>query len=151
MARSQRQQKILELIARQPIETQEELVDTLLAHGLKVTQATVSRDIKELGLIKTLDENSRKYRYSYMENENQKMSTKSISIFKHSVLSIDSADNLIVIKTLTGSANAAAAVVDKLDSGDILGSIAGDDTILVIAKSSQKVGAVVDALRSFLV
>lgn len=150
MPRSSRQSKILELISKKPIETQEELVDELLAHKLKVTQATVSRDIKELGLIKIMDEGTRRYKYTYIENDSQKLNNKAINIFRHSVISIDSANNLVVIKTLSGSANAAAAVIDKLDTDSILGSIAGDDTLLIVLRTNEDVSAVLSTLKGFM-
>ena len=141
-----RQLKILEIITNKAVETQEELTKELNKLDFNVTQATVSRDIKELGIIKILDGAS--YRYAQINN-NINISGKLINLFWESVISIDSANNLIVIKTLPGSANAAAMVVDKLDLKPVLGSIAGDDTLLIIVRNNEEVSAVLDTLKSF--
>jgi len=146
---SVRQSKILELIDKTPIETQEELVEQLRSHGFNVTQATVSRDIKELGLTKILENG--KYRYAYLgDSTKPNVNTKLINILRESVISVDSAGNLIVIKTLSGSANAAAMVIDKLSIDSVLGSIAGDDTLLVIVKSAKKVQEVMSTLNGLM-
>jgi len=146
---SVRQSKILELIDKTPIETQEELVEQLRSHGFNVTQATVSRDIKELGLTKILENG--KYRYAYLgDSTKPNVNTKLINILRESVISVDSAGNLIVIKTLSGSANAAAMVIDKLNIDSVLGSIAGDDTLLVIVKSAKKVQEVMSTLNGLM-
>ena len=139
----------MELIAKNSIETQEELVEQLKTHGFNVTQATVSRDIKELGLIKILENG--KYKYAYLgDGEKPNVNNKMINILRESMVSMDSAGNLIVIKTLSGSANAAAMVIDKLNIDSVLGSIAGDDTLLVIVKSNKKVHEVVNSLRALM-
>lgn len=148
MARTIRQSKILELISRKSIETQEELVEELNRHKFKVTQATISRDIKELGLIKIMD--GKNYRYAYIESEQQKLNSKLINLFRESVISINSANNLIVIRTLSGSANAAAMAIDKLNLSTILGSIAGDDTLLIVVKTNEDVEEVVNTLNGFI-
>ncbi|NLK17602.1 MAG: arginine repressor [Clostridiales bacterium] len=146
---SVRQSKILELIAKTSIETQEELVEQLKSHGYNVTQATVSRDIKELGLTKILENG--KYKYAYLgDSAKANVNTKLINILRESVISIENAGNLIVIKTLSGSANAAAMVIDKLNIDFVLGSIAGDDTLLVVVKSAKKVQEVVASLRAMM-
>ncbi len=138
MERTSRQSKILEIIAAYEIETQEELVAKLREDGCHVTQATVSRDIKELGLIKAQTK-SGKYAYSHVDNQTHKISGKIVNMFRESVISVASSGNLIVIKTLNGSANAAALLVDKLGMDEILGSVAGDDTLLVVAASEKAV------------
>lgn len=143
-----RQSKILELIKNNIIETQEELAKELNKQDFNVTQATVSRDIKELGLIKILDNG--KYRYAYIANENRDISSKLKNLFRESVISIDNANNLIVIKTLSGSANAAAMAVDKMNLEKILGSIAGDDTVMLILKSNKDVHEVMDILKEYM-
>jgi transcriptional regulator of arginine metabolism len=141
-----RQLKILEIISSKPVETQEELTKELNRLNYNVTQATVSRDIKELGLIKILD--GERYRYAQVDGANVNVNGKLVSLFWQSVLSIDSANNLIVIKTLPGSANTAAMVIDKLNLPSVLGSIAGDDTLMVVVKSNKKVSEVIDTLKS---
>ncbi len=143
-----RQSKILDIIKETAVETQEELAKELNRLDFNVTQATVSRDIKELGLIKTLD--GGKYRYSYITGENRDISGKLKNLFRESVLSIDSANNLIVIKTLSGSANAAAMAVDKMNLDKILGSIAGDDTLMLIVKANKDVPAVMNLLKDYM-
>lgn len=150
MARSSRQNKILEIIASDIVETQEDLVTKLHQVGLNVTQATVSRDIKELGLIKRLDEASSKYKYVFIDHDDNRVNSKAINVFKHLVKSIDSANNLVVIRTLTGSANAAAEVIDNLNNQNILGSIAGDDTILLILRTTEAVPEILKVLNNFL-
>ena len=138
MERTSRQSKILELIANSEIDTQEELVERLRAEGCNVTQATVSRDIKELGLIKVQTKNGR-YAYTHVDNHTHKISGKIVNMFRESVISVASSGNLIVIKTLNGSANAAALLIVKLGMDEILGSIAGDDTLLVVASGDEAV------------
>ena len=138
MARTARQSKILEIISANAIDTQEELVLRLKLEGYSVTQATISRDIKELGLTKVLSEDG-KYRYVQVDGKEQKISGKIVNMFRESVISVLSADNLIVIKTFAGSANAAAILIDKLAMDEILGCIAGDDTLLVIVSDESAV------------
>ena len=136
--KSKRHSKILELISNHSIDTQEELVLRLKLEGYSVTQATISRDIKELGLTKVLSEDG-KYRYVQVDGKEQKISGKIVNMFRESVISVLSAGNLIVIKTFAGSANAAAILIDKLAMDEILGCIAGDDTLLVIVSDESAV------------
>ncbi|MGN1100436.1 MAG: arginine repressor [Christensenellales bacterium] len=145
MTRNHRQKKILDIVREKAIETQGDLVNALLNAGFCVTQATVSRDIKELGLIKVQSGNT--YRYSQVSSGESNISDKLKNVFKESVLSITSSLNLIVIKTLSGSASAAAALVDKMEMSAILGCIAGDDTILVIIDKIEDVNFVLKTLR----
>ena len=132
MARSLRQSKILELISAFEIETQDELVSRLRNSGLDITQATISRDIKELGLIKILSQDSGKYKYSLPVSNDSLVTNKNISIFKEAVISIKPAQNLIVIKTIKGMASAICGLVDKLNLDSIMGAVSGDDTIMAI-------------------
>lgn len=145
MARTIRQSKLLEIIKNKEIETQEELVEELKGENFLVTQATISRDIKELGLTKVLSESGR-YKYVQVESGNDKISSRIISMYRESVISVVSANNLIVIRTIVGSANSAALLVDKLAMPEILGCIAGDDTLLVIAKSESDVAKIKENL-----
>ena len=126
MGRRDRQNAIERIIGEKEIETQNELVSALLADGFNVTQATVSRDINEMGLVKVAGK-QKKYRYA-VHNSDQKINKLS-TIFKESVISIETALNLLVIKTYEGSANAACLLLDKLNMPNILGTIAGEDTI----------------------
>ena len=136
--KSVRHDLILDIIDKKDIETQEELAAELKARGVKVTQATVSRDIKELRLLKVLSENGG-YKYATAERAEKGMSERFIRILAESVMSIESAVNLIVIKTISASAQAAAEAIDSLKWPELLGTIAGDNTILVIARSEEAV------------
>jgi len=140
---------ILEIIEKKDIETQEELASELKARGVRVTQATVSRDIKELRLLKVLSENGG-YKYATVERAERGMSERFIRILAESMMSIDSAMNLIVIKTITGSAQAAAEAIDSLKWQEILGTIAGDNTILVIARSEEIVDSIVGRIQALI-
>lgn len=146
MVRSTRQSKILSLISSREIETQDELVSALLQEGYKVTQATISRDIKELGLVKTMSEKG-KYRYSTAKAMDFKISLKLINVFREVVISLVAAGNLLVGKTLAGSATAAAMVVDHLNLPEVLGVVAGDDTFLLVAKDSAAANSLCDKLE----
>lgn len=146
MSRTDRQNRLLELIEENDIETQQDLTNILLAEGFKVTQATVSRDIQELGLIKS-SSNGQKSRYiKPLDPRLQRLR----GIFHQSVLHIDYTENFIVIKTLSGSANSAATLIDHLENPEIMGTIAGDDTIFILVKTKEEVVKIVKQLRDFL-
>lgn len=144
-----RHSKILELIEEREIETQEELASWLKEIGFTVTQATVSRDIKELRLIKVLTREG-KYKYATIKNQDAGMSERSLKLLRNSFVSLDYAKNMIVINTLVGSANAAAVAIDSLDVKDILGCIAGDDTIFVLIRSEEKVPEIIEYLNTLV-
>lgn len=149
MARNARQLKMLDLIQSSVIETQEELADKLCEAGFKVTQATISRDIKELGIIKVATEDGKqKYTHDYGGYSN--ITGKISELFKRSVLKIECAGNLIVIKTIPASANMAGMMVDNLNNPAILGCVAGDDTALVIVKNQTDAEEITDRLKRFL-
>ncbi len=131
-----RHAKILELIEKYQIETQEELAEKLKEHGMDVTQATVSRDIKELRLVKTMVDGER-YKYTAITRSDGNISNKLITIFTESFVSCDYANNIVVVKTLPGMAQAAASAVDALKWTDIVGSIAGDDTIMIVCRAEK--------------
>ena len=133
---------ILEIIESKDIETQEELAEELKARGVKVTQATVSRDIKELRLLKVLSATGR-YKYATVEYAERGMNDRFIRILSESVLTIESANNIIVIKTIAASANAAAEAIDSMKWPEVLGTIAGDNTLLVVVRSNEAVESVV--------
>ena len=139
--KSMRHNLILEIIENKDIETQEELAEELKSRNIKVTQATVSRDIKELRLLKVLADGG-KYKYATVERAEKGMSDRFIRILSESVLSVEAAGNLIVLKTISASASAAGEAIDSMKWPEVLGTIAGDNTILVIARSE----AVVEAL-----
>ena len=134
-----RHEAILSLIAQQDIGTQEELMQKLNDLGYKVTQATVSRDIKYLKLIKT-PVASGQYKYSYVNNEAEGFSGKYYSILSHSVTAVDYAGNMAVVKCYAGMANAACAAMDNLEIDNIVGTLAGDDTIFVLCRDEKSAG-----------
>ena len=134
-----RHEAILSLIARQDIGTQEELMQKLNDLGYKVTQATVSRDIKYLKLIKT-PVSSGQYKYSYVNSESEDFSGKYYSILSHSVTSVDYAGNMAVVKCYAGMANAACAAMDNLEFENVVGTLAGDDTIFVLCRDEKSAG-----------
>ena len=136
MARNSRQSKILELISSKELETQEDLVSELKKANFDVTQATISRDIKELGLIKIMSENKR-YKYAVINSPNQVVSNKTMNIFKECVISIKNAMNLVVVKTLKGCAGMVAGFIDQLSYNNILGCTYGEDTVMVIAGDTE--------------
>lgn len=140
--KNKRHALILEIIAEKNIETQEELANELMARGVKVTQATVSRDIKELRLVKVLSENGQ-YSYAAPEKNEKTPGDRYMRIFAESVISIVGAGNLIVLKTITASAQSAAEAVDSMDIPEIVGTIAGDNTVLVIVGNIEDVDGVI--------
>lgn len=137
MSKAKRHIKIRELIAENDIETQDELVDRLKNLGFNVTQATVSRDIKEMHLIK-IPSSSGRYKYGVPTkrrfNAEDKLKRRMIEAF----ISIDYAENFIVLKTLPGNANAIGALIDDLDWEEIMGTICGDDTCLILCRTAKK-------------
>ncbi|MCI5714206.1 MAG: arginine repressor [Firmicutes bacterium] len=149
MARNTRQSKILELISLKEIETQEELVAELRAANFDVTQATISRDIKELGLIKILSD-SKKYKYAIVGSTNQAVSNKFIGIFKECVISVKNAMNLVVLKTLKGTASMVSNCIDQLSLNNVLGCTYGDDTVMVITADVEDAYMVQEKINEVL-
>lgn len=139
--KNNRQSQILDIIKNNEVETQEELAELLYNKGIKVTQATISRDIKELRLAKTMSSNG-KYMYIVNEKEQYAFSDRLIRIFSESILSVDHANNIIVIKTLSGSANVAGEAIDSLKWPEIVGSMAGDNTIFLVVRNVKDVDSV---------
>lgn len=134
--KKQRHSKILELIRLEVIERQEDIAKRLNDLGYEVTQATVSRDIRDLNLIK--QSVGGVIRYVLPEETSSAHAVKLIDIFSNSVVSVEDAENLLVVKTLSGTAHAAASAIDAMSNSMILGTIAGDDTILVIVKNAEQ-------------
>ena len=134
--KTRRHAKILDLIKEHDIDTQDELLRCLRENGFDVTQATVSRDIKELRLVKTLSSKG-KYRYSTGRDNARSISSKFYSLFGDSVVSVEAAQNIIVIKCLTGMAQAVCAALDPLNFSGVVGTLAGEDTILVVCKTNE--------------
>ncbi len=147
MSKKERLKKIIELIENFEIDTQEELTLKLNESGLSVSQATVSRDIAELNLIKAPG-NQKKYRYVKAPVINPDVSNKILSLYRQVTLSITLANNLIVIKTLSGNANAVGMFVDNMHLQQVLGTIAGDDTLLLVTKNNADAEVVVKILRN---
>lgn len=134
--KNSRQEMILSIIAGTLVETQEQLLALLRERGVKCTQATVSRDMKELHLVKE-PAGQGKYRYAVSAHRTRlNFADKLQSIFRESVLSVDFAQNLVVLRTMPGLANAAAAALDGMDHTDIVGTLAGDDTVLLVMRES---------------
>jgi len=134
--KTRRHTKILELISEYQVDTQEELLRRLKDAGFDVTQATVSRDIKELRLVKILSADG-KYRYANNQEPSRDISGIFYSLFEDSAIDVDNAMNLVVIKCLTGMANAVCAALDGLRWEKVVGTVAGDDTVLVITKTPE--------------
>lgn len=134
--KKQRHAKILELIKTEAIERQEDIAKKLNDMGYMVTQATVSRDIRDLNLIK--QSVAGVIKYVLPEEVTTDNTVKLIDIFGNSVVSVESAENLLVVKTLSGTAHAAASAIDAMSNPMVLGTIAGDDTILVIVKNCEQ-------------
>ena len=147
--KSARQIAMLEIISEIPIETQEELADALRNRGFQVTQATVSRDIKELRLVKALSGDG-VYRYVTSDKNENSLNERLIRMFSETVISISYTYNQIIIKTLSASASIAAETIDSLQWPEILGTIAGENTILVIVRSIDEVKQVVDRLNAMI-
>lgn len=147
--KSVRHNLILEIIEGKDIETQEELAEELKKRNVKVTQATVSRDIKELRLLKVLAEGG-KYKYATVERAEKGMNDRFIRILSDSVLSVEPAGNLIVIKTITASGSVAAEAIDSMKWPEVLGSIAGDNTILIIARTEAAVEALMQRFEQLI-
>ncbi|ADL05762.1 arginine repressor [Lacrimispora saccharolytica] len=144
----ERHSKIVELIGKYEIETQEELADYLNQSGFAVTQATVSRDIRELKLTKVQSE-SGKQRYVVLQNQGS-FSDKFIRILRDGYLSMDMAQNILVIKTVSGMAMAVAAALDALHFSEMVGCIAGDDTIMCAIRSSDDTILMMDKLKKLI-
>jgi len=140
---------ILKLIAAENVETQEELAALLSAQGFNVTQATVSRDIKELRLIKVLTGEGR-YKYATVEKAESDLQERFIRLFSNCVVSITSAGNLIVVKTMAGSAAVAAEAIDSMKWPEIAGSIAGDNTVFVAVREGKNVSDIIKKFQKMM-
>ncbi len=147
--KTKRHSKILELISEKDIATQEDLLAYLKRDGFNVTQATVSRDIKELRLVKIMVSDG-KYRYAQTASDaNSDISTK-YAVFSQSAKSVDYAGNMVVIKCYTGMANAACAVLDAMNHEGVVGTLAGDDTIFVLMRDEKMAVALVDTIEKLI-
>jgi len=148
--KAERHSKIIEIIKKYDIETQDELASKLKKLGFEVTQATISRDIRELKLTKISGNNGRQKYVVLSSSENIKVSERLNRSFKDGVVSIDYTKNIIVIKTLNGMAMAVAAAVDSMHNTEIMGSIAGDDTVFCVIKEEQGAVKLVEKLKSII-
>lgn len=147
--KSLRQMTILDIIEKKNVETQEDLANELRAHGIKVTQATVSRDIKELRLIKVLMPDGN-YKYAVADRAENGLTDRYIRMLGESLLSAAASNNLIVVRTLSGSADVACEALDSLHWPEVLGSLAGENTVLLIIRAESEVPAVLDRLQQMI-
>ena len=148
--KNDRQSRILEIIEREPIDTQEQLQQRLLEQGITCTQATISRDIKQLHLIKE-PMGQGKYRYAVSVQRNRlNVADKLRTIFRESIISIDYAQNIVVIKTMAGLANAAAAALDSMNIPYMVGSLAGDDTAMLVMRDTESARSFCDEIHEML-
>ncbi|MBR2751473.1 MAG: arginine repressor [Clostridiales bacterium] len=146
MAKNERQEAMLKLVRAKDISTQEELARELENAGWQVTQATVSRDIKDLGIIKvTLPSGGTKY--SVLDRTGDVAPGRLLSVFSHCVLSCEVAMNLVVVKTLPGMANAAASALDSIHLPGVVGTIAGDDTVFIATPSNEDALAINSTIK----
>lgn len=144
-----RQAKIIELISQDIIETQEELADLLMQAGYNVTQATVSRDIRELRLTKVATDDGRQ-RYIQLQNQESGLYEKYVRVLKAGYLSMEQAQNILVIKTVSGMAMAVAAALDSLNISGIVGCIAGDDTVMCAVRNAELVEGIIKKLNRLI-
>lgn len=148
--KSQRQAKIMEIISTRNVETQEQLLEALQEAGFRCTQATISRDIKELRIVKELTSLGT-YRYTTSSTEiSGSFSTRLNTIFRECVIGYDYAQNIIVIRTLPGLASAAGSAIDAMNLHAIVGSLAGDDTVMVIMRDSNAAAAFCGEIKNLL-
>jgi transcriptional regulator of arginine metabolism len=147
--KKKRHEKIMELIKRYPIDTQEELLRLLCEAGFDVTQATVSRDIKELRLLKTLSPDGR-YRYAPVKEELKENSAKFYSLFADSAVSVAFAQNIVCVKCQTGMANAVCAAMDTIHWDDVVGTLSGDDTIFILTKNDETAGRLAGEMKKMI-
>ena len=145
--KTKRQNEIIRIISAEDIETQEELASELRALGYKVTQATVSRDIRELRLIKVAAKEGG-FKYAKPERHEIAVSERLTRILTDSLVSVDFSGNIIVVKTLSGSANVAAEALDNLGWPEILGTIAGDNTVFIVTRNESDTTLITDRIRN---
>ena len=147
--KTKRQTKILELIQKYDIETQEEMSAYLTRDGYQVTQATVSRDIRELKLTKIAMDNGRQ-RYAVLSDADTGMAERLVRVLREGFVSMDYAGNILVIKTVSGMASAVGAAVDAIKLSEIIGSIAGDDTLMCVIRTEEDAVNIMNKLRKLV-
>ena len=147
--KNDRQKMILDIIAQEVVETQEQLLSLLQERGFSGTQATISRDIKQLHLVKAPGQG--KYRYAVSDHGTKiHVADKLQTIFRESIVNVDYAQNLVVIHTMSGLANGAAAALDGMKIDQLLGTLAGDDTVLLIMRNSESAAELATSVKSML-
>jgi transcriptional regulator of arginine metabolism len=147
--KNSRHTRILEIISDHVIETQDDLIAKLKESGYPVTQATVSRDIKQLGLIKTATKDGG-YKYTATRSDTSGNENKLKTIMRETVVNAQNAQNIIVVKTFSGMANAAAAALDALAEESVIGSIAGDDTIFIVVRNNEDAEEFTNYIREII-
>jgi len=148
--KSQRQAKIMEIISTRNVETQEQLLAALQEEGFRGTQATISRDIKELRIVKELTSLGT-YRYTTSSNEvGNSFSSRLNTIFRECVISFDYAQNIIIIRTLPGLASAAGSAIDAMNLSLVVGSLAGDDTVMIVMRDTNAAAAFCGEIKNLL-
>lgn len=148
--KSTRQQEILDIISASEVETQEQLLERLKERGIVTTQATISRDIKQLHLVKELTAGGI-YKYAVSHHRTAAdFAGRLRTIFKESVTSFDMAQNIVVVKTLSGLANGAAEALDSMDIQDLVGSLAGDNTVILIMRTNEAAAEFCGEIREML-
>lgn len=144
-----RRSKMLEIISNKEIETQEELAKELRKEGFNVTQATVSRDIKNLQLIKVLSSTGR-YKYVANKEESKDALGKLVTLLSHTIISVENIDKFVIVRTITAAASTAAEAIDQLDLAEIAGTIAGDNTIFMIVHSNDMAVDIVRKIKELV-
>lgn len=147
--RSKRHEEIIKIITNTEVETQEELASLLRDSGYNVTQATVSRDIKNLKLTKVLDK-SGKYKYAQMITNTDNVTKKMNQILHNTLINVEKVDKFVVVKTLSGSGNAACEAIDTLDFADIAGTIAGDNTIFILCRTEEGTNELIEIISEYI-
>jgi transcriptional regulator of arginine metabolism len=148
--KNRRQEEILRIVADMDVETQDQLLEQLKARGITSTQATISRDIKELHLIKELTKYGA-YKYVVSERKTSlNFAGRLLTIFREGVTSFDVAQNIVVVKTMPGLAAAAGAALDGMDIPDMVGSLAGDDTVILIMRTNESAAEFCDEIHKLL-
>ena len=144
-----RQRRIIEIVENHDVETQEELTELLHKEGIIATQATISRDIRELKLSKVANEEGKQH-YVVLRQEDAYLNDKYNRVLKEGFISMDQAQNILVVKTVSGMAMAVAAAIDALKQPEVVGSIAGDDTIMIALKTAEDTPALMAKIRQIL-
>lgn len=150
MTKKERQARLIDLIAEREIDTQEELVTILNEEGFNVTQATVSRDINELKISKVPAGEGRQKYAKVIGGHDAHLAGKYIRVLRDGFLSMDNAQNILVVRTVSGMAMAVAAAIDAMDMKEVVGSIAGDDTIMVAIRTTPETKVVMDKIREII-